>query len=88
MKSRKLTGAAVAIAAAGLFATAPLVASADSGDAMVKCFGANQCKGKNDCKTATNSCKGKSSCKGLSFVNMSSAKDCEEVGGKLKPKKM
>ena len=85
MKPSKTTGAALAMAAAGLFTMAPMVASADSGmEGEVKCYGVNSCKGKNDCKSLFNSCKGQSSCKGKGFLKMSSEKECTDKGGKLK----
>jgi len=81
MKINRSTGIALAIAAAGMFATIPAVTMASS-DSHVKCFGVNKCKGNNDCKTANNSCKGKSACKGKGFVNMT--KDaCDKIGGKV-----
>ena len=75
----KTAGVALAIAAAGMFAFAPMSVSADEG--KVKCYGVNKCKGHNDCKSATNSCKGQSSCKGKGFVKIS-AEACDKVGGK------
>lgn len=81
MNAKKTTGIALAIAAAGMFAIAPMTVVADS-DAQVKCFGVNQCKGKNDCKTANNACKGKSSCKGKGFLKMSQ-EECDKAGGKV-----
>lgn len=81
MIKAKTTGVALAIAAAGLFAVAPMTASAAEGK-MVKCYGVNKCKGHNDCKSATNACKGKSSCKGKGFVKISETA-CNKVGGKI-----
>jgi len=82
MTSKKTTGIALAIAAAGMFAIAPMTVVADDMDANVKCFGVNQCKGKNDCKTANNACKGKSACKGKGFLKMSK-EECDKAGGKV-----
>lgn len=82
MKVNKSTGVALALAAAGLFAVAPMAANAGSGHDNVHCYGVNKCKGNNDCKTASNACKGKSSCKGHGFVSMSESA-CEKVGGKV-----
>jgi len=82
MSKSKTTGVALAIAAAGLFAVAPMSASAAEDGKMVKCYGVNKCKGHNDCKSATNACKGKSSCKGKGFVKIS-ATACDKVGGKV-----
>ena len=82
MKNAKLTGAAMAIAAAGMFATVPASAMSEGTDSKVHCYGVNKCKGHNDCKTANNACKGHASCKGQGFVSMSNHA-CEEVGGKV-----
>ena len=82
MKVNKTTGVALAVAAAGLFAIAPMtVTVAEEG--KVHCYGVNKCKGHNDCKTANNACKGKGSCKGQGFLNMSSKEECKEAGGKV-----
>ncbi len=82
--SKKATGIALAVAAAGMLsATAPVFAGSDtSSSAKVHCFGVNKCKGHNDCKTASNACKGMGSCKGQGYVAMS-ARACNEVGGKV-----
>ncbi|WP_455221117.1 BufA2 family periplasmic bufferin-type metallophore [Kaarinaea lacus] len=85
MKSNRTTGVALAVAAAGMFALAPMtVTVADEDEGKVHCYGINSCKGKNDCKTANNACKGKSSCKGKGFLNVSSEEECEKAGGKVK----
>ncbi|WPC05171.1 BufA2 family periplasmic bufferin-type metallophore [Pseudomonas sp. MBLB4123] len=71
-------GAALALAAAGLFASLPTLVVAE--EAMVNCYGVNACKGQNDCKTANNACKGQGSCKGQGFKSMTLA-ECNEAGG-------
>jgi hypothetical protein len=83
----KLTGAALAIAAAGLVGCAgngdhksASTAAAATTD-LVHCYGVNVCGGHNDCKTASNACAGHASCKGTGFVGMP-AKACADVGGK------
>lgn len=85
MNGKKTTGTALAIAAAAMFAAAPMSAMAESdkgsSEATVHCFGVNKCKGHNDCKTDKNACKGHSSCKGHGFVAMSKHA-CDEIGGK------
>jgi hypothetical protein len=48
--ARKTTGAALAIAAAAMLATAPMGVQASSHNG--KCMGANSCKGQSSCKTA------------------------------------
>ena len=75
---RKTTGAALAMTAAAMLATAPMSASASSHNG--KCMGANSCKGLSSCKTATSSCKGLNSCKGKGFLEMSKA-ECDAEGG-------
>ena len=80
--SYKQTGAALAMAAAGLFlsAGAPAVFAQDA--KLIHCEGVNACKGNNDCKTAKNDCKGHGSCKGQGFVALTAAQ-CAKVGGKV-----
>ena len=70
MKSRILSGVALAAAAAVMFSTvAATTARADEG--KVKCEGVNSCKGHSACKSANNACKGQNSCKGKGFLEMS-----------------
>lgn len=76
-----MTGAALALAAAGLFASIPTQVVAEENQS-VSCFGVNACKGQNDCKTAKNACKGQGSCKGQGFKSMTLA-DCNTAGGKV-----
>lgn len=82
MKVTKTTGVALAVAAAGMFAMAPMTVTV-AGEGKVHCYGVNKCKGHNDCKTANNACKGKASCKGQGFLSMSSKEECEKAGGKV-----
>ncbi len=82
MKASKTTNIAMAIAAASLFAFAPMSAVQAGSDAKVHCYGVNKCKGHNDCKSASNSCKGQAACKGQGFVSMSKSA-CDHVGGKV-----
>ena len=79
--AKKFSGIAVATAAAGFFALAP-VSSAFAEDA-VKCTGSNSCKGMSACKTASSECKGLNSCKGQGFTMTSTAEACEASGGKV-----
>jgi hypothetical protein len=79
-KTASLTGAALALAAAGLFAS--LSTQVVAAEAQVHCYGINGCKGQNDCKTASNSCKGQASCKGQGFKATTMAA-CTEAGGKV-----
>ena len=82
MKMNKLTGFALATAAAGMFAvTAAGPVSAQA--AKVKCEGVNSCKGHGSCKGANNACKGQNSCKGKSFTEMTQA-DCDKAKMEMK----
>lgn len=81
MKASKTTNVAMAVAAASLFAFAPMSASYAGDKADVKCFGVNNCKGQTQCKSSHNACKGKNNCKGQGFIKMS-ASACEKAGGK------
>ena len=82
MSSKKVMGAAMAIAAAGMLSAAAPAYSAGASDANIHCYGVNKCKGHNDCKTADNACKGHASCKGHGFVAVSE-KACDHLGGKV-----
>ena len=83
MRMNKLTGVALATAAAGLFAmTAAAPVYAQKAE-MVKCEGVNACKGKGGCKSASNDCKGKNACKGKGFSEMSKA-DCDKAKMEMK----
>jgi uncharacterized membrane protein len=82
MKASKTTNVAMAIAAASLFAFAPMSVVHAGDDAGVKCFGVNACKGQNDCKSAGNACKGKAACKGQGFLKMSKAA-CDKAEGSV-----
>jgi len=77
--AKKLSGIALATAAAAMFAGAPLTASAGD-EANVHCMGVNACKGKSSCKTASSACKGHNSCKGQGFVAVSK-EVCDQLGG-------
>ena len=82
MRAIKTTNIAMAVAAATMFAFAPISSTMAASDANVHCYGVNKCKGHNDCKSASNACKGMASCKGQGFVAMSEAA-CDHVGGKV-----
>jgi curli biogenesis system outer membrane secretion channel CsgG len=83
--SNKMSGVAIATAAAALFAAgtliAPSVSAAES--APVHCAGINACKGQSECKTAKSDCKGMNSCKGQGWVHKASSKECTDAGGKV-----
>lgn len=85
----KLSGAAIAMAAAGLAGCMGANAASSSTAAptdtveLGHCYGVNSCKGHNDCKTANNACKGMASCKGQGFVSMPT-KACTDAGGQVR----
>lgn len=84
----KLTGIALASAAAGLLLAG--CSSYSSGGtsataakvADVKCSGINSCKGKGACATATHACAGQNSCKGKGWIKASKS-ECAAQGGKV-----
>jgi len=80
---KAFSGAALAVAAAGLFLSgAAGVVAADTKEAKVQCAGVNACKGKSDCATATSDCHGQNACKGQGWLKMTE-KECLEKGGKV-----
>lgn len=84
MDAKKLTGLALATAAAGLFMTAGIPAVyAGKNEAKVHCEGVNACKGQTACQTATNACKGQNSCKGKGWMEMTKA-ECDAAKAKMK----
>ena len=85
MKTKALSGAAIAAAAAMMFTAAPF-ATANADEAKVECHGVNSCKGQSACKSANNSCKGQNSCKGKGFLELSKA-DCAAAKAKAKDAK-
>ena len=83
MQKSKLTGFAMATAAAVLFAGAPLATVSAADAAKVKCEGVNECKGKSACSGATHSCQGQNSCKGKGWLSLTKA-DCDAAKAKMK----
>ncbi len=81
-QAKKLSGVALASAAAALLLTGMTATVATAGEqvAEVKCSGINSCKGKSACGTATTACAGQNSCKGQGWLK-TSAKDCADKGG-------
>jgi hypothetical protein len=75
--ARKISGTAIASAAALLFGTT-IVNIASAEEAKVHCEGVNACKGQSACKSAQNSCKGKNSCKGQGFLELTQ-KECDKA---------
>ena len=80
---KAFSGAALAVAAAGLFlsGTATVVA-ADAKEAKVQCAGVNACKGKSECASAKNGCSGQNACKGQGWLKMTE-KQCLDKDGKV-----
>lgn len=82
--STKKRGALIACAAATLVLSGAVVAQAgEKAGGAVHCGGINSCKGQGSCAGAGNACKGKNACKGQGFVDVSSAEECTEKGGKV-----
>jgi uncharacterized membrane protein len=91
-KIQKLTGVALAMAAASLLAGCQSNGGANNASSMpaasakadlAHCYGVNACGGHNDCKGANNACAGKAACKGQGFVAIP-AKACGDIGGTVK----
>ncbi|HLF29614.1 MAG TPA: hypothetical protein VI566_01150 [Xanthomonadales bacterium] len=76
----KLSGVALAAAAAGFFAFGSPVFAQESESANVHCYGVNACKGQSACATASNSCKGQNACKGKGYVEKTQ-EECDAAGG-------
>jgi hypothetical protein len=84
-QSSKISGAAIATAAALLFGSVSGTVSAAE-EAKVKCEGVNACKGKSACATATSSCQGQNSCKGHGYLMLTKA-ECDAAKAKMKDTK-
>ncbi len=80
---KRITGVALAAAAASMFMTVGVASSAVAAEAKIHCDGVNSCKGKTDCKTASNECKGMNSCKGKGFIAMTAA-ECDQAKASMK----
>lgn len=80
MSVKKMTGIALATAAAAAFATAPMT-HVIADEAGVNCYGINSCKGQGSCNTPTSKCKGENSCKGKGVLVVPSAEECVKKGG-------
>ena len=80
----KVSGAAIATAAALLFSTAA-VSTASADEAKIQCQGVNGCKGQSACKSADHACKGQNTCKGTGFLELTK-KDCDAAKAKMKAK--
>ena len=80
---RVATGAAMSVAAAGVFygmykSVAAFAPASKEGE--IACWGINSCKGTTACTTAFNSCTGQNDCKGRGYLNVP-AKECAAKGG-------
>jgi mercuric ion transport protein len=83
IKRRAATGAALSVAAAGIFyamykSVDVMTPAAQTGD--IACWGINSCKGQTACSTALNACTGQNTCKGRGYLNVS-AQQCKAKGG-------
>jgi len=81
-KGRALSGAAIAVAAAGAFyglykSVEAVKPKAEA--SSIACWGINSCKGTTACSTAFNSCNGMNSCRGRGYVNVAAA-ECKVKG--------
>ncbi len=81
---KKISGIALAAAAAALFVAGCATESGGGTAGKVACAGVNGCKGLSDCKTANSSCKGQNTCKGHGFVFMG-ADECTSAKAQAKP---
>jgi hypothetical protein len=85
MSNRKLSGVALAAAAAMMFSAVSVTANA-ADEGKVKCEGVNACKGQAECGTGKNSCQGKNACKGQGWVKLTKA-ECDAAKAKAKAEK-
>ena len=83
MQQKKLTGAAIAAAAAMMFTAAYVAPSFAADDAKVHCDGVNSCKGTSACKSHGHECKGMNSCKGQGYLSLTKA-ECDAAKAKAK----
>ncbi len=83
-----ITAAVAGMIGAGVTIATPgrVLADGTAKDAMVKCYGVNDCKGKSACATSSNDCKGENSCQGKGMLMMSK-KECQDKGGMLEEEK-
>ncbi len=83
LKRRAVSGAVIAVAAAGAFYA--LYKSVDAikpppAEGDIACWGINSCKGQTACTTAFNACTGQNACKGRGYLYVS-ATECKAQGG-------
>jgi hypothetical protein len=84
--NRRLSGVALATAAALAFSTVAVTSAFAADEAKVKCEGVNSCKGTSACATASNACAGQNSCKGHGFLELTKA-ECDAAKAKLEKEK-
>lgn len=80
---RLMTGAAMSVAAAGVFyglykSVDTYTPKAEEGD--IACWGINECKGTTACGTAFNACSGQNECRGKGYIYVPK-KECFAKGG-------
>ncbi len=80
MSHSKLSGVALAAAAAVLFSAGTATVSA-ADEAKVKCEGVNACKGQSACGTANNACSGQNACAGKGYLELTQA-ECDAAKAK------
>jgi hypothetical protein len=89
---KKISGFALATAAAAAFIAIPAGAFADDTEDSssmvdtVTCYSINSCKGQSACKTTSSQCKGLNTCKGKGITVVESAKACTDQGGSITEK--
>jgi hypothetical protein len=86
MNTRKLSGMALAAAAALMFSTVAATTASAAEEGKVKCEGVNACKGTGKCGTAHNSCAGQNACKGQGWVELTKA-ECDAAKAKMEKEK-
>jgi len=80
---RAINGAALAVAAGGIFYGLYKSVDVFSPEAInneIACYGINSCKGQTSCSSAFNSCSGQNACKGKGWLN-ASVEECARKGG-------
>jgi hypothetical protein len=82
IKAKKLTGLALATAAAGLFAAAGSGNAYAGTESKIQCAGVNACRGQSECATINNECQGHNDCKGEGWL-YTTADECRAKGGRI-----
>lgn len=86
MKTKVISGSAIAAAAATLLLTNAIETRVQADDAVGHCVGANACKGQSACMTAKNACAGQNACKGQGFT-LATKEQCDKAKGTFEPAK-